>query len=115
LPFDAEERIAMKTDENWEVVDEINGDLQAEILRGMLEAQDIQVWLSQEGAGKAMGLTIPIFGKVSIMVPSHQAERARAILDDYYSGDLEQVEMDPDAVHKIEQEVQAEEDDEDLA
>ena len=99
-------------EENWEVVDEVAGDLQAEILRGLLEAQGIQVWLSQEGAGKAIGLTIPILGGVQIMVPTHEVERARAALDAYYSGALENIELDQDAVHKIEEEVRAEDDEE---
>ncbi len=30
------------TEEKWEVVDEVQGDMQAEILKGMLEAQGIK-------------------------------------------------------------------------
>jgi hypothetical protein len=104
----------MEPKEQWEEVDEVAGDLQAEILRGLLEAQEIQVWLSQEGAGKAIGLSLPSLGKVSIMVPTNQVSRAREILDEYYSGELEQVELDPNAVQKIEEETLAEEGDEDL-
>jgi hypothetical protein len=96
-------------EENWEVVDQVPGDLQAEILRGLLEAQGIQVWLSQEGAGKAIGLTIPTLGLVQILVPSQQAEQARSLLDAYYSGKLEEVEFDPQAAEKIEKEIEAEE------
>jgi hypothetical protein len=97
-------------DENWEVVDEVAGELQAEILRGLLEAQGIHVWLSQEGAGKAIGLTLPVLGTVQVMVPTQEVQRARAILEASYSGDFEEMELDADAVHKIEEEVQSEED-----
>ncbi len=101
----------MEPKEQWEEVEEVAGDLQAEILRGLLEAQEIQVWLSQEGAGKAIGLSIPTLGKVSIMVPTHQVSRAREILDAYHSGELEQVELDPKAVQEIEEETRDEEED----
>ncbi len=73
----------------WEVVDEVAGDLQAEILKGLLEAQEIQVWLSQEGAGKAYGVGLGALGRVQILVPDYSAEAARQILDEYYSGKLE--------------------------
>jgi hypothetical protein len=63
-------------EEKWEVVDEVSGDLQAEILRGLLEAQGMQVWLSQEGAGRVYGLGLGELGKVQILVPSHQAGEA---------------------------------------
>lgn len=93
---------------NWEVVDQVTGDLQAEILRGFLEAQEIQVWLSQEGAGKAIGLTLPSLGLVQILVPSRQAEQARSLINAYYTGALEDVEFDPLAAKKIEEEVEDE-------
>ena len=83
-------------EEKWEVVDEVAGDIQAEILGGLLEAQGLQVWLSQEGAGKAIGLTVPLLGRVQILVPSHQAASAREILDSYYSGALEGIQLDLD-------------------
>ncbi|MGE5223327.1 MAG: putative signal transducing protein [Omnitrophica WOR_2 bacterium] len=73
----------------WEVVDEVAGDLQAEILRGLLEAQEIQVWLSQEGAGKAYGVGLGRLGRVQILVPDYSAEAARQLLEEYYSGKLE--------------------------
>lgn len=73
----------------WEVVDEVAGDLQAEILKGLLQAQEIQVWLSQEGAGKAYGMGMGALGRVQILVPDYSAEAARQILDEYYSGKLE--------------------------
>jgi hypothetical protein len=101
-------------EENWEVIDEVAGDLQAEILRGLLEAQGMHVWLSQEGAGKAIGLTLPALGMVHILVPTHEVDRARAILETYYSGELEQVELDSDAVHRIEAEVEEEDGDDEI-
>ena len=56
--------------EDWIVLDEVAGMLQAEILRGLLEAQEISTVLSQEGAGRAIGLTIGTLGTVQILIPS---------------------------------------------
>ena len=73
-------------EQNWEVIDEVAGDIQAEMLRGLLEAQGFRVWLSQEGAGRAYGLTLSTLGAVQILVPSDSAKGARHVLDDYYAG-----------------------------
>lgn len=75
-------------EEEWVVVDQVAGALQAEILRGLLEAQGIQVWLNQEGAGHAYGLGIGPLGTVEILVPSNQSDEAMSILDEYYAGNL---------------------------
>jgi hypothetical protein len=72
--------------EHWVVLVEVAGMPQAEILRGMLEAQEISTVLSQEGAGRAIGLTIGSMGAVQILVPLEDQERAQALLDDYYAG-----------------------------
>ncbi|MBN2147612.1 MAG: DUF2007 domain-containing protein [Anaerolineales bacterium] len=76
-------------DEEWVVVDKVAGHLQAEILRGALEAQGVQVWLNQEGAGVAYGLAVGPMGEVEILVPSSQADLALHILSEYYAGELE--------------------------
>jgi hypothetical protein len=73
-------------EENWKVIDEVAGGILAEMLRGLLEAQGFQVWLCQEGAGRAYGLTLSTLGAVQILVPSESAESARHVLDDYYAG-----------------------------
>ncbi len=73
----------------WEVLDEVPGTLQAEIMRGMLEAQDIPVVLSQEGVGHVYGLTVGPLGRVQILVPARDLERAKQILEEYYSDSIE--------------------------
>ncbi len=83
-------------DEEWVVIDMAAGMLQAEILRGMLEAQEIQVWLNQEGAAQAYSLGVGVMGSVEILVPSSQADRAMAILEEYYAGNLEQEDDFPE-------------------
>jgi hypothetical protein len=72
--------------EDWIVLDEVAGMPQAEILRGLLEAQEIPSVLSQEGAGRAIGLTIGTLGMVQILVPAKDLERAQEVLENFYAG-----------------------------
>jgi hypothetical protein len=81
------------TDEHWEVVDRVAGQIQAEIMRGLLEAQGIRVWMNQEGAGHAYGITVGPMGTVEIMVPSNALEQARQVLEAYYSGAFDNEEL----------------------
>jgi hypothetical protein len=78
------ERPMPKSD--WVVVDTVNGSLNAEILRGLLQAQGIEVLLSQEGAGRALGLEVGLMGDIDILVNSDDVPEARKLIDDYYSG-----------------------------
>jgi hypothetical protein len=62
----------------------------AQVLRGLLESQDIRVWLNQESAGPAIGLNLPTtLGIVKIIVREHCADRARELIDAYYAGELQ--------------------------
>jgi hypothetical protein len=82
-------------DDKWEVVDEVPGDMQAEILKGLLEAQGIKVWLSQEGIGHSVfAVTVGSMGRVQILVPHQQLQSARTLLDEFYAGSLENIELE---------------------
>jgi len=59
-----------------------DGQVEAEIIKGLLTANGVEVWLSQESAGTALGLTVGAMGEVEIMVRAGQAEAARSLLDD---------------------------------
>jgi hypothetical protein len=59
-----------------------DGQVEAEIIKGLLAANDIEVWLSQESAGLALGLTVGAMGEVEIMVRAEQAEQARSLLEE---------------------------------
>jgi hypothetical protein len=62
----------------------------AQVLRGLLESQGIPAWLNQESAGTAIGLNLPsILGAVQIIVTEQNEARARALIEAYYAGDLE--------------------------
>jgi hypothetical protein len=74
------------SNESWEVVTEVSGELQASLLRNLLEVQGIKVFLNQEGAGRAYGLTLGPLGQVQVMVPKHQRQEAQQIVEDYYAG-----------------------------
>jgi len=77
------------TEANWVRVARVWGDLQAELLRGLLEAQGIPVVLSREGAGRAIGLTVGPLGEVEILVPDHYLADANATIEGYETGEFE--------------------------
>ena len=77
------------SEEKWELITNVSGELQADLLRNLLEAQGIKVFLNQEGAGRAYGLTVGPMGEVQVLVPENQSQEARQIIDDYYAGKFE--------------------------
>jgi hypothetical protein len=85
-------------DEEWIYVDQVQGQLQAEIIKGMLEAQGIMVWLNQEGVAHAYAIEIGSLGTVEILVPSSQVEKARQIMAEYNRGDFKNMQFqDPES------------------
>ena len=80
-------------DQKWEVVETIAGEFQAELLRGLLEAQGIPVVLSQEGAGHSLyPVTVGALGKVEVLVPSSYREQALQVIQDFNAGAFEDTE-----------------------
>ncbi|MCW5876842.1 MAG: DUF2007 domain-containing protein [Anaerolineales bacterium] len=59
----------------------------AEVLRGLLEAQNIPVMLSKEGASIAYGLNVGKFAEVEVFVPARHAEQAKQIYLDNFTGE----------------------------
>ena len=74
------------SEKSWVVVETVTGNLQAELLRGLLKAQGIDVLLSQEGAGRALGLEIGPMGEVEILASPENVQQARKLINDYYAG-----------------------------
>ena len=64
---------------NWVQITSVQAEVQAELLRGLLEAQEIPVLLSREGAGRALGLSVGPLGEVHILVPDKFQAEARNI------------------------------------
>jgi hypothetical protein len=73
-------------DQEWVIIEEIQGELQAQLLRGLLESQGIPVKLNQEGAGRAFGLTVGHLGVVQILVPIAFEKRGKQVLAEYDAG-----------------------------
>lgn len=61
-------------------VAEADGQLEAEILRSFLVANGVQVWLSGESAGSAIGLNIGPLARIELLVQADQAEQARRLM-----------------------------------
>jgi len=57
--------------------------IEAEIIKGFLEAQGLMVYLSQEGYQKAMGISGPAGAYIEVMVPNYQEDQAKELLIDY--------------------------------
>jgi hypothetical protein len=56
--------------------------LQAEIIKGKLEANDIPALLEYESLGPVLGLTVDGLGEVRVLVPKDKADAARALLEE---------------------------------
>jgi hypothetical protein len=80
-------------DEEWILIDTVQGQLQAEILRGLMEAQGIMVWMNSQGAAHAYALSVGTLGAVELLVPTNSADQARQILEAYYRGDFNDIEL----------------------
>ena len=74
--------------ENFVVVESVSGILEAEIIRGMLEAQEIDVVLSYEAAAAIYGFGVGRSARVEILVPEEALGEAQQCLEDYRSGRL---------------------------
>ena len=57
-----------------------SGELEAQVIKGRLEAEGIPALLSYESAGIVFGLTVDGLGEVRIMVPRHLVQKAGQIL-----------------------------------
>ena len=81
--------------EKWHVVEEASNEMEAEILRGLLEAQGFEVLLSQEGTAHYIyPVSVGPFAVVQVLVPSHQFEEAKAVVEAYHQGEFEQETFD---------------------
>lgn len=80
-------------EDSWQVLEETAGAGVAEVLRGLLEAQDIPVLLSQEGAGHFVyPTTVGRLGWVQILVPASRLQEARQVMEAYHRGEFETAE-----------------------
>lgn len=78
----------------WELLTEISGRFEAEMLKSYLEAEEIEVQLFQEGAGQDIyPVTFGPLAMVQVFVPNDKINDARSILESYNSqGDESEAE-----------------------
>jgi hypothetical protein len=76
----------------YQAVYTANGQLEAHIIKGLLEAAGITVQVSQEGAGEALGFSIGLLGDAYLLVPDDQVAEAEALIAAMEKGDLQQNE-----------------------
>lgn len=68
----------------WELLTEVAGRMQADLLRSHLEAEGIEVELFQESIGvNAYPVTVDGLGRVQIFVPRGKLAAARRILAEH--------------------------------
>jgi hypothetical protein len=67
----------------WIRVIVLNDAVEAEIVRGLLEANGVQVLLSKEAVGQVYGLSVGSASEVEIFVPKKQEPDAKKLLSDY--------------------------------
>ncbi|MGD8458548.1 MAG: DUF2007 domain-containing protein [Anaerolineales bacterium] len=70
----------------WVKIEQAPDAVQAEVLRGLLEAQGFIVFVSREGYESAIGIVGYPSADIEILVPKYQAEEAKQTLRDYYEG-----------------------------
>ena len=68
----------------WELLTEVQGRLEADLLKSYFEAYGIDVELFQESVGQHIyPVTIDVLGRVQLFVSKEQAGDARRLLDEY--------------------------------
>ena len=71
-------------DLTWELLTEVSGRMQADLLKSHLEAEGIEVELFQEAVGRhAYPVTVDGLGRVQVFVSKHQILAARQILAEH--------------------------------
>ena len=74
----------------YQLLTEVNGRMQADLLRSYLEAEGIAVELFQEAVGHHIyPVLVDGLARVQIFVPKEQIEEARKLLDAYYQDESE--------------------------
>ena len=57
---------------------------QAEVLRGLLEAQGMQVLLSKEAAAQVYGTFVGSMGEIELYVPAADEAVAKGLVDEFF-------------------------------
>jgi hypothetical protein len=74
----------------WELLSEISGRLEADLLKSYLEASGIEVQLFQEGAGQDLyPVTFGPLAMVQVFVPNDKISDARDCLESFNSQEVD--------------------------
>ncbi len=65
------------------------GQLEAEMIKAFLEAQQVPATLNQESVGRTFGLSAGRLGEVHILVPESRVDEAKQLLQDLFEGKFE--------------------------
>jgi len=69
----------------WELLTEVQGRLEADLLKAYFESCGVEVELFQESLGQHVYPTaLDILGRVEIFVSKEQAEEARKLLEEFH-------------------------------
>ncbi|MBN1668080.1 MAG: DUF2007 domain-containing protein [Anaerolineales bacterium] len=78
------------SEHQWVTITTVQGELQAELMRGLLEAQGVPVQLIQEGLGRVYGLGVGPLAEVEILVSEEYQSEALEIIRAYHAGEFDQ-------------------------
>jgi len=71
------------------VIETVQGQMTAEVIKSHLESEGIPVFLQCESVGRVWGVVIDVLGAVKILVPKEFAEEAKKIITTIYIGDAD--------------------------
>jgi hypothetical protein len=74
------------------------GQLEAEMIKAFLEAQEIPVALNQESVGRTFGLSAGRLGQVQVLVPNSRVDEPNKVLKDLREGEYDLGESLPDEI-----------------
>jgi len=67
----------------WELLTEVQGRFNADLLKSYFEASGIELELFQETLGQLYPTTLDLLGRVQIFVSKEQADEAHKLLEEY--------------------------------
>jgi hypothetical protein len=74
----------MNDELKWELLTEVQGRWEADIIKAYLAGSGIDSELFQEAAGQSLfPTTLDMLGRVQIFVPKEKADEARRLLEEY--------------------------------
>lgn len=73
----------MNDELKWELLTEVQGRWEADIIKAFLAGSGIDSELFQEAAGTLFATTLDMLGRVQIFVPKEHAGEARKLLEEY--------------------------------